>query len=53
MQAYITAQVESFRNKGCNVDNMILKVTETPFPPSVLPNFQLIGSSLAYFLIFS
>ena len=39
MQAYLTAQAESLRKKGRNVENLLLEVTETPFARQVLSNF--------------
>ena len=39
MQAYLTAQAESLRKKGRNVENLLLEVTETPFARQVLFNF--------------
>ena len=39
MQAYITAQAESLRKKGRNVENMLHEVTETPLARTVLSNF--------------
>ena len=40
MRAYITAQTESLRKKGRNVEDFLLEVRDTPFARKVLSNFS-------------
>ena len=40
MRAYITAQAESLRKKGRNVEDFLLEVRDTPFARKVLSNFS-------------
>ena len=39
MKAYITAQADSLRKNGGNVEDLLIKVTKTPFAQRVLSNF--------------